>query len=384
MPSGIFLQNDGEKLPLLAPALPQTAGLRTPKTIIPRKAVSDKIKPAALDANRNKFQKQSQPRKAIAEFRKKTRQQLPTWAGRVAVHLHVDEIDIEKVTEAFRHKDGWNAIDHFEVCRLWQTESPYIGYETLPDWPFSDEEAIDNGQLTAPVDMTTAMPEIYLFSFGAAVFWNFPSEEYEKEWMTKNLFEDLSDFCGDSYSDAEMESARDSISFQYGDKYAIKRDVCTLSTRDSGEKLAVSFALAKSSLLSLYELRVQQVIERNSHIPEEMVKNGRIHMSMREMSREVGRLFLVKHGINLDQSLIDTPEEFWEDDRFEPFYDITLKYFEISKRLSLVNNRLNMIGELHNKIMEENHTHHAVILEWIIILLIVVEVLLDLLHLGIY
>lgn len=382
MPNRVFISSEGEKLPLLAPSQPQTVG--TPKAIAPRKAVSDKIKPAALDANRNKFQKQSQPRKAIAQFRKKTRQQLPQWAGRVAVHLHVDEIDIEKVTDAFRQKEGWNAIDHFEVCRLWQTESPYIGHETLSDWPFSDEEAADNGQMTAAVDMTTAMPEIYLFSFGAAVFWNFPSDEYEKEWMTKNLFEDLSDFCGDAYSDAEIESAQDSISFQYGEKYVIKRDVCILSTRDSGEKLAVSFALAKSSLLSLYELRVQQVIERNSHIPEEMVKNGRIHMSMRDMSREVGRLFLVKHGINLDQSLIDTPEEFWEDDRFEPYYDITLKYFEISKRLSLVNNRLDMIGELHNKIMEENHTHHAVILEWIIILLIVVEVVLDLLHLGFY
>ncbi|GAX16982.1 hypothetical protein FisN_5Hh361 [Fistulifera solaris] len=383
MASKVYLPSDGEKLPLLAPTAQPQMG--TPKMIVPRKAVSDKLKPAALDANRNKFQKQSQPRKAIAQFRKKTRQQLPTWAGRVTVHLHVDEIDIEKVTEAFRQRDGWNAIDHFEVCRIWQTEPPYIGHETLgtmSDWPMSDEEAVDNGHIA--VDMTTAMPELYLFSFGAAVFWNFPSDEYEKEWMTKHLLEDLSDYCGDSYSDAEIESAQDSISFQYGDKYSIKRDVCVLSTRDSGEKLAVSFALAKSSLLSLYELRVQQVIERNSHIPEAMVQNGRIHMSTREMSREIGRLFLVKHGINLDQSLIDTPEEFWEDDRFEPYYDVTLKYFEISKRLSLVNNRLDMIGELHNKIMEENHTHHAVILEWIIILLIVVEVVLDLLHLGFY
>lgn len=34
--------------------------------------------------------------------------------------------------------------------------------------------------------------------------------------------------------------------------------------------------------------------------------------------------------------------------------------------------------------IEENQNHHAVILEWIIIILIVVEVLLDMLHLGFY
>ena len=76
--------------------------------------------------------------------------------------------------------------------------------------------------------------------------------------------------------------------------------------------------------------------------------------------------------------------EFWEDDRFESTYDTTLKYFEISKRLTLVNNRLTMIGELHQVLIEANQNHHAVILEWIIIILIVVEVLLDMLHLGFY
>jgi uncharacterized Rmd1/YagE family protein len=180
------------------------------------------------------------------------------------------------------------------------------------------------------------------------------------------------------------ENAEDDMAFKYGDKFTIKRDVASLSTRESGERLAVSFALAKSSLLSIYEWRVQRTIERNSHIPEEMAKHGKINMSQKEISKEVGKMFLVKHGINLDCSLIDTPEEFWEDDRFEAVYDMALKYFEIAKRLTLVNNRLNMIGELHQVLIEETQNHHAAMLEWIIIILIVVEVVLDLMHLGIY
>jgi uncharacterized Rmd1/YagE family protein len=166
--------------------------------------------------------------------------------------------------------------------------------------------------------------------------------------------------------------------------FVIKRDVCTLATVESGERLAISFALAKSSLLSIYEIRVQDTIERNSHIPEEMARTGRIHMTQGQIAREVGRIFLVKHGINLDNALGDTPEEFWEDDRFEPAYDRALKYFEIDKRLSLVNNRLAMIGELHQVLTGESQNHHAVVLEWIVIILIVMEVVLDLLHLGFY
>jgi len=356
--------------------------------------------PIALDANRHTFQRQSRPRKAVAEFRKKHRQTadatatteggiLPvtSWQGRVGIHLHVDEIDIDKVMQVFtsptKKDSNWNAVDHFEVVRLWQSEPPYIGHELWSEWPLSEDE--DNGG--GEIDWTAAMPEIYVFSFGVIVFWNFPNEDYEKKWIDNRLLNELENACGDLYKEDEIESAMDSVSFQYGggyQKFSIKQDHCILSTRDEGEKLAVSFALAKSSLLSLYELRVQHVIERNSHLPQEMVENGRIHMSTKDMTREVGRLFLVKHGINLDQSLIDTPEEFWEDDRFETTYDTTLKYMKVGKRLDLVNSRLDMIGELHNKIMEENHTHHAEILEWIIIWLIVVEVLLDMLHLGFY
>lgn len=378
--------NPGEKHPLLgvAPRLrrPSLPGQKKPAAGTP--AIH---RPVALDANRNMFQKQTRPRKAVAEFRKKNRLDPSTshrWVGRVGMHLHVDEIDIDKVAEVFQAR-GWSVVTHFEVVRLWQTESPYIGHELWSEWPLSEDE--EGGEAGA-IDMSAAMPEIYLFRFGVCVFWNFPNEDYEIDWMRKTLLGEMEDCCGDLYEQDEIDSAMDDVAFHYGppsdSKFTIKQDVCLLSTRDPGEKLAVSFALAKSSLLSLYELRVQQVIERNSHLPEEMVKHGRVHMSTSDLAREIGRLFLVKHGINLDQSLIDTPEEFWEDDRFEATYDMTIKYFKIGKRLDLVNNRLDMIGELHNKIQEENHTHHAVILEWIIILLIVIEVLLDMLHLSIF
>ena len=73
-----------------------------------------------------------------------------------------------------------------------------------------------------------------------------------------------------------------------------------------------------------------------------------------------------------------------QDDRFEGVYERAMKYFEITKRLSLVNNRLDMIQDLHEVLIEAAENHHAVYLEWIIIVLIVAEVVLDLLHLGFY
>jgi uncharacterized Rmd1/YagE family protein len=56
------------------------------------------------------------------------------------------------------------------------------------------------------------------------------------------------------------------MAFAFGEIVLLKQYVATLTTREWGEKLAVSFALAKSSLLTVYEECVQQTTEQNSHI----------------------------------------------------------------------------------------------------------------------
>jgi uncharacterized Rmd1/YagE family protein len=315
------LESSSERLPLLdsskasksvattslealqTPLLNEQQSSSTRRTTGVEMMNSARIPPAAPPAKR--IVKQSRPRKAVSEFRKKVRHS-KSWTGRIGVTVKVDEIKIEMLSEKIAAKiNGWTAVDYYDAIRLWQTEPPYIGHEQWADFPVSDDET--NG-MGGGVDLEGAMPEVYIFSFGAVVFWNFPSKEFEEKWLDENILKAFPECLGEEHSQDEIESALDEMAFAFGENFSLKRDVATLTTREWGEKLAVSFALAKSSLLSVYEERVQRAIERNSHIPEEMAKNGRIRMSRQEISKEVGRMFLVKHGINLDQSLIDTPE----------------------------------------------------------------------------
>ena len=97
--------------------------------------------------------------------------------------------------------------------------------------------------------------------------------------------------------------------FVIGDTFRWHRDVVQLQTRDAGEKLAVSFAVAKSANLSIYEWRMEQAIQRNAHIPEDLAKHGQLHLNRREINVEVGRLYLLNNAINLETNMLDTPEE---------------------------------------------------------------------------
>ena len=359
-----------DRTPLMRTTAKKTAAAPSMPTIIPSTI-------QRVDSKRI-IAKQSRPRKRISEFRRKGRD-YTTWRGRIGVHLPIDEIDIAALSQDILNTlPGWELEDEYDCLRLSRLHAAsYASDATLTD----DETGV--GPIKESSSFDVAMPEVFVFSFGAVVFWNFVNAKQEEEWMETYLLCRLN-VCGVLHNVAAAENASDEIAFVYGDESSFKMDVVALFTRESGEKLAVSFALAKSSLLSIYEWRLQRTIERNSHIPEELAKNGSIHMTREEISKEIGQIFLVKHGINLDSSLVDTPEEFWENDQFEGVYQQAMKYFEISKRLELVNNRLSMLQDLHVVLIEAVENHHAVYLEWIIIILIVVEVGLDLFHLTIF
>ena len=102
------------------------------------------------------------------------------------------------------------------------------------------------------------MPEVFVFGFGAVVFWNFKGEETEKQWMEQHLLSHK-EVLGLKHNAESIESACDEMGFRYGStEMRWHRDVVELQTRDAGEKLAVSFAVAKSANLSIYEWRMEQ------------------------------------------------------------------------------------------------------------------------------
>ena len=80
-------------------------------------------------------------------------------------------------------------------------------------------------------------------------------------------------------------------------------------------------------------------MERNSDIPEQLAKAEMISMKKMDISKEIGRIFLVMHQVNLDSNLQDTPEEFWDDDLFEMLCNETIVYFDLTKCLQLMDVR---------------------------------------------
>jgi len=262
--------------------------------------------------------KQTRSRQSVRSFRRKGREvEYESWRGRIGVHVEYDEFDLKELESIIVDRlPGWEYVNHYDAVRLWQR--PIVSEEAFSEGFATDGEApteaeenkASTKQQNFPL-IDAATREVFIFSFGAVVFFNFPNETVERGWMQRNLFH-FPEICGARHDPRAIANACDDLEFVYGDSFSLKHDSCQLMTREPGEKLAVSFGLAKSSLLSIYEWTLEQTIERNSHVTELLAKTGTIPMHKEELSKEIGRIFLVMHMVNLDSDLQDTPEEFWE------------------------------------------------------------------------
>lgn len=215
-----------------------------------------------------------------------------------------------------------------------------------------------------------AKGDAFYFSYGTCVFWGF-SEEEEKE-----ILQSLKEFEREPNAKPEV----DEFTFTYGDTMKIEEDEIFLHNKSPLTKLAVSHGVAQSVKLTTFEELIRRTIENTQHLPINLAKKGKIRLARKEISQKMGEIFIERNFINLHSEMLDTPEFFWEYPELEPFYRRTVHYLDVSKRVEVLNKRLNIVHELFEILSNELNHQHLSRLELIIILLICIEVVLDLLR----
>lgn len=173
---------------------------------------------------------------------------------------------------------------------------------------------------------------------------------------------------------------RDLYDFSYGEIARIQRDEIILSSNDVLTKLAISFGLAQSVKLTVFELTIDKTIATTRHLPEDLARKGKIFLSRKQMSRKIGELFIDKSSVNLHSDILDEPDFFWEYPEHHPLYRDVFKCFDIDTRVEVLNTRLEILGDLLEILNTQLNHQHSSILELTIIWLIVIEVILAVLR----
>lgn len=206
----------------------------------------------------------------------------------------------------------------------------------------------------------------YLEKFGAVVFWN-PTPE----WI-RTLHDQLRALPG---AGRWVESAHDELAVHLGAPEDQVGFSAVWLREPSLDKLKIiSLALAQSVALDHFETSVREAMGRFQPVVRTLRERGRLSLSHREAMKLVGFSFEVRATVLENLTLFDDPPETWESESLAHLDSALFDQFDLEERLSAINQKLAYLSDASARLVEvlnSRKNHH---LEWIVILLIAVEI----------
>ncbi|EEB12932.1 conserved hypothetical protein [Pediculus humanus corporis] len=241
------------------------------------------------------------------------------------------------------------------------------------------ESSVDALHAVSTTDSELNSKQLFLFRDGSVVMWNVPKSEI------KTILDFIKNYELNSFNFDIIQNESEVINYSYSSsksKTQIINNSLVFSNNENLtlEKFAVSNALALSVQLGTFEANLEQYIDEMKPVTEDLKLGKIIKVSRDEVLQKTGQLFALRHSINLNSDLLDTPDFYWDREELEKIYQSVFSYYCINKRTKVINEKLNHCLELVDLLSSHLNDKHHTRLEWMIIILIMVEVVFEIFH----
>lgn len=157
----------------------------------------------------------------------------------------------------------------------------------------------------APARTLYNVAEMFVFSYGVVVFWNF-TERQEKDLLADLAFA-TSSATGTPIPLATMplheeDFETEEFHFEYSTEISRPRvynDMITLRSGDHMIKLAISHGISQSTKLCFFEEVMARQMADAKDVPRRLAMTGKLGMKREEVFRILGRLFRSRVEVNL-------------------------------------------------------------------------------------
>lgn len=142
-------------------------------------------------------------------------------------------------------------------------------------------------------------------------------------------------------------------------------------------KIAFSSGLARSTKLAVLESSLNTYMHSTRSIPA-MLSRGSTPFTRSFILQKTGQLLSIRAQLNLYSELTDSlPDIFWDSRHelgLESYFGQVGRALDINARIKTLNERMDYASEIASVLREQLSGQHGTRLEWIIIVLITVEV----------
>jgi required for meiotic nuclear division protein 1 len=239
--------------------------------------------------------------------------------------------------------------------------------------------------------------DIFIFPSGTVVAWSLP-ESFTSYLTTRTLLPAAEGAHLDYFETEDLDFIED----HQQKNSSIKGDTIILGTQSTTDitgsatlnrqsvdtvltKIAFSSGLARSTKLAVLESLLSDYFESTRAIPKLLSQGSRLPFTRDFILRKTGQLLSVRAQLNLYSELTDSlPDIFWDsrhDLGLEGYYEQVGRALDVGIRIKLLNEKMDYAQEIASVLRERLSEKHGFRLEWIIILLIAVEVAFEVLRL---
>ncbi len=212
---------------------------------------------------------------------------------------------------------------------------------------------------------------LYIFDYGVVVFANY--EPLEKSEFIKFVKDYTTIEVNVNLSEEYFIKTDESVS-----KNIVRNDYVTVNAVDPSVLRIVMLNIAQSVTLEYYELLTDNLISSSREYILELEMKGRISISKVNLLKYIGKVLNVKNSIVDNLYILDDPNLTWENEdlnllnrQLKANFDINTRFKDLDYRLQIVEDNLKLFTDVLN-VRESSR------LEWIIIILILIEILIAL------
>ena len=151
-------------------------------------------------------------------------------------------------------------------------------------------------------------------------------------------------------------------------------------------KIAFSSGLARSTKVATLERQLEAYFDATRSIPVLLSQRRRIPFKRHFILQKTGQLLSIRAQLNLYSELTDSlPDLFWDSRHelgLEGCYDQVGTALDVNIRIKTLNQKMDYAQEIATILRDQLSERHGVFLEWTIIVLITVEVIFEIMRLG--
>ncbi|SDN04769.1 Uncharacterized protein, Rmd1/YagE family [Paenibacillus sp. yr247] len=220
-----------------------------------------------------------------------------------------------------------------------------------------------------------SLQQVLVFSFGSVVFVNHTHMDEITGFLKfiQSFEPDIELQPADRYTDDYSLHIEEIDSMELTDKYVM------VAKYESFYPELISTVLAKSVALEKIEEQLGKIHD-SLEIMIDRLEKGKLRVGNKELARTTAKIVRHEYNTLAYIMILDKPDLTWTNSTASEFYVGMMDFFELNDRFKILKSKTDILYHILEGFSNISHSIRGLFVEWIVVILIVIEVVLTILQ----